>query len=141
MRRRRLTPAYQITIAAVFLWLLAIAGISTANAAQLNVLALGQLSVFNSSKCDDAVDVEPQGRKGNSNVYDEVEISGIASACDGLTLTFYLLDAGGAVVETGSGTASTGTVTFGTSNYNASNVDSAAVLIATWPIPTTWTAP
>ena len=144
MKRRRLTPTYQIGIAAVVLWMLAIAGISQASAAQLTLLAGYQAQLFPVSACADGLDVVPADRKGNSANYGEVDISTIPSACNGLPLTFFLFDDSGDVVVTDSGTASTGVLTFSVSgNYRAGDVESAVVLIDTWPIPTTWsmTAP
>lgn len=139
MRRRRLTPTSQITIAAVLLWLLAIAGISQANAAQLTVNTMSPGAIFSISGCADGLTAIPEDRKGNSQNYGEVQISTIPSSCNGLPLAYFLLDDAGDVLISGAGTATTGVMTFTASgNYKADDVDDALVFIGTWPIPTTW---
>lgn len=138
MRRRRLTPTYQITIAAVLLWLLAIAGISQANAAQLTVNTMSPGAVFAIGRCADGLTAIPEDRRGSSQNYGEVEISDIPASCNGLPLAYFLLDDDGVMVN-GTGTATTGVMTFAVSgNYKAEDVETALVFIGTWPIPTTW---
>lgn len=139
MRARRLTPSRAITLAAVVLWLLAIAGISQVSAAQLSVITGLQAQLFTVSACADDLSATAADPKGKSGNYGEVEISTIPAACNGLPLAYFLFDDNGAVMVDGTGTASTGVMNFAIQgNYDAEDVVSAAVLIDTWPIPTTW---
>ncbi|PKQ26893.1 MAG: hypothetical protein CVT64_00075 [Actinobacteria bacterium HGW-Actinobacteria-4] len=133
----------QMVIAAVFLWLLAIAGISNANAAQLTVLTPNKLVLITANKCATAslaTTVSGTPSSGGT-VYPAVLLSNIPVACQGLLTELWVHGAGGTVLASATATPAAATQVFATGNYTAANVTSVVVRVNGWVFPTTWTAP
>jgi hypothetical protein len=133
----------QMVIAAVFLWLLAIAGISNANAAQLSVMTGGQATLSTLSKCADASLATTSSGTPTSGgtVYSSVAMSNIPVACQGLLVELRVFGAGGSLLASASATPAASTHDFATGDYTAANVVAVVVRIDGWVFPTTWTAP
>jgi hypothetical protein len=70
-----------------------------------------------------------------------VQLTDIPAGCNGLPVALTVYGTDGVVVATGNGTASTGPMQVTTTVYPYSQVVGVALLVDTWGISTTWTAP
>jgi hypothetical protein len=132
-----------IIIATVVLWLLAIAGISQADAAQLPVTTTTQVKEYTLSKCASAaLGSAVAGTSANEGAeYSSVEVSEIPAACEGLPLDMTLHSADGTVLASGSGTTSGAATIVATGTYDHASVSAVIARIDGWLFSTTWTAP
>lgn len=74
--------------------------------------------------------------------YTQVQISGIPAACNDLTVNLVVYGAAGLQLATGTGTTgATGTATITTTSYRGVSAKGVALLVNTWGVRTTWTAP
>ena len=113
---------------------LAVVGIVGASAASLGVLTSDSLGSGNVDvgSCDsDGVHVSfTTGLSGGAYAVSAVVLTGVAAACAGLDAEVTLLDDGGAVLGTQSGTAASGTTTVGGFSALAEDVYEVAVVIS-----------
>lgn len=133
----------QMVIAAVFLWLLAIAGISNANAAQLTVLTGGKATLSTLNKCaDNALTTTVAGTPSSGGtVYPSVAMENIPVPCQNLVVTLRVFGAGGSLLAAATETPTASSHVFATGDYTAADVVAVVVTIDGWVFPTTWTAP
>lgn len=77
-----------------------------------------------------------------AGLYTQVQISSIPAACNNLAVSIVVYDAAGVQLATGTGnTGATGTASVTTTSYRGASATGTALLVNTWGVRTTWTAP
>lgn len=133
MSRRLATVAASIAA-------LALAGFIVADAAQLGVNS-NDTHTNADQRCTDGPVATTGGTVSSGNTYTTVSLADLSSACTGESVQLVVYGAGGTQLATGSGTAGTAPFDVTTTSYDSTQVVGVALLVGTWGVPTTWTAP
>jgi len=115
-------------------------GLAIADAAQLAVGG-GGLFASTLARCSNGPVAIAGGATHTGSRYTSVSLTNLAAACSGKAVQVTVYDATGAALATGTGTAGTAPFDVTTTAFVSTAATGVAILVGTWGVPATWTAP
>lgn len=118
-----------------------VAALTYASASQLTVSAGTESAANVLHKCaSQTLTATPTGTSSGGN-YTAVQVSGIATACQGQSTRIELRNASGTLLASGTVTPGSATATFSTGSYSGTAVTAAVVKVNGWLFRPAWTPP